>query len=246
MAEEIEDLFAHVLEFQPEVHQHLGCHPLLLPEQPEKDVLGADVVVVEVAGLFHRIFDHLLGAWGLRELPHRHHVGAALDELLDFHADFPQVDIEVFQNVGGDAAPLLDEPEENVLRANVLVVESLGLLIGQLHHFPGTVGETLVHGEFSERVACGGGGRRWPPKMAARDPTTLDAANLTPNLVGNSRRQPESGRGDRGGDGPPGPDRLAARAENLPLRTTSRDLPIAPTGSGPGPEWFAAPFQAAR
>jgi hypothetical protein len=43
-----------------------------------------------------------------------------------------------------------------MLRADVLVVETLGLLIGQLHHFPGTVGETLVHGEFSKRVACGG------------------------------------------------------------------------------------------
>lgn len=91
-----------------------------------------------------------------------------------------------------------------------------------------------------------GGGRRWPPKMAARDPTPRDGANLTPNLVGNSRRQPESGRGNRGDDGPPGPDSLAARAENLPLRTTSRFRPIAPMVRGPGPDGSPRPSSAAR
>ena len=30
--------------------------------------------------------------------------------------------------------------------ADVFVIEPLGLLVGQLHHFPGAIGETLVHG----------------------------------------------------------------------------------------------------
>jgi hypothetical protein len=55
-------------------------------------------------------------------------------------------DVEVFEHVRRDAAPLLDEAQEHVLGADVLVVEPLGLLVGQLHHFAGPVGETLVHG----------------------------------------------------------------------------------------------------
>jgi len=128
-----------------QVDQDLGRHPLLLAEQPQQDVLGADVVVIEVAGLLHRIFDHLLGPRRLRELAHRDHVGAALDELLDLHPDLPQVDVEVFQHVGGDATALLDQTEEDVLGADVLMVEPLGLLVGQLHHLPGTVRKSLVH-----------------------------------------------------------------------------------------------------
>ena len=114
-------------------------------KQAQQNVLGADVVVIEVAGLLHRILDHLLGPRSLRELAHRDHVGSALNELLDLHADFPKVDVEVLEHVGGDPAALLDEAEQDVLGADVLVVEPLGLLVGQLHHFPGTVRETLVH-----------------------------------------------------------------------------------------------------
>ena len=145
MAEQVEHLLTDVLQLQAEVHEHLGGHPFLLAQQAQQDVLGADIVVVEVAGLLHRILDHLLGPGRLRELAHRDHVGAALDELFNLHADLPQVDVEVFQDVGGDTAPLLDEAEKDVLGADVFVVEPLGLLVGQLHHFASTVGETLVH-----------------------------------------------------------------------------------------------------
>ena len=52
--EQVENFLANVFELQAEVHQHLGGDALLLAEQAEQQVLGADVVVVEVAGLFHR------------------------------------------------------------------------------------------------------------------------------------------------------------------------------------------------
>ena len=96
VAEQVEHLLTDVLQLQAEVHEHLGGHPFLLAQQAQQDVLGADIVVVEVAGLLHRILDHLLGPGRLRELAHRDHVGAALDELFNLHADLPQVDVEVF------------------------------------------------------------------------------------------------------------------------------------------------------
>ena len=48
-AEELEHLFADLFELDPEVHQHLGGDALVLLEQAEQQVLGADVVVVEAA-----------------------------------------------------------------------------------------------------------------------------------------------------------------------------------------------------
>jgi len=169
VAEEVEHLLSDVLELEAEVHQDLGRHAFLLPEQAEQDVLGADVVVVEVPGLLHRILDHLLGPGRLRELAHRDHVGPALDELLDFHADLPQVDVEILEDVGRDAAALLDQAEEHVLGADVLVVETLGLLIGQLHHLPRPVRETLVHrGLPSWNCPGGRGGCGWPACHSGR------------------------------------------------------------------------------
>ena len=81
----------------------------------------------------------------LRQLAHGDHVGAALDELFDFEADLAQIDVEVLQHVGGDAAAFLDQAQQHVLGADVFVVEPLGLLVGQLHDLAGAIGESFVH-----------------------------------------------------------------------------------------------------
>ena len=71
--------------------------------------------------------------------------GPALDELLDLQADLAEIDIEVLQHVGRDPAAFLDQAQQDVLGADVFVVEPLGLLVGQLHDLSGAVGESLVH-----------------------------------------------------------------------------------------------------
>ena len=71
--------------------------------------------------------------------------GPGLDDLLDLQADLAQVDVEVLQDIGGDADPFLDQAQQDVLGADVLVVEALRLLVGQLHHLAGPVGESFVH-----------------------------------------------------------------------------------------------------
>ena len=76
--------------------------------------------------------------------------GPGLDDLLDLEADLAQVDVEVLQDVGGDAAALLDQAEQDVFGADVLVVEALGLLVGQLHHLAGTIGEAFIHAVDSD------------------------------------------------------------------------------------------------
>ena len=95
-AEQVQDLLADLFELEAEVHQNLRGHAIVLAEQTEQKVLGADVVVVEVAGLLDGVLDDLLGPRRLRELAHRDHFGAALDELFDLDADLAQVDVEVF------------------------------------------------------------------------------------------------------------------------------------------------------
>ena len=157
VAQQVEDFFADFFQLQTQIHQHLGGDAFLLAEQAEQDVLGADIVVVEVAGLFHRVLDDLFGPRRLRQLAHRDHVGSALDELFDFEADLAQIDVEVFQDVGGDAAAFLDQPQQDVLGANVFVVKALRFLVGQLHDLAGAVGESFVHISVLSLKAVSGG-----------------------------------------------------------------------------------------
>ena len=76
--------------------------------------------------------------------------GPGLDDLLDLVADLPQVDVQILQDVGGDAASLLDQAEQDVFGADVLVVEALGLLVRQLHHLASTIGEAFIHAVDSD------------------------------------------------------------------------------------------------
>jgi hypothetical protein len=152
-AEQVEHLLADLLELEAQVHQHLRGHAVVLAQQAEQQVLGAHVVVVEVAGLFDGVLDDLLGARRLRQLAHGDHLGAGLDQLLDLEADLAQVHIEVLQHVGADARAFLHQAEQDVLGPDVLVVEPLGFLVGQGHDLAGSVGETLKHAAIAAESA---------------------------------------------------------------------------------------------
>ena len=67
-AEEAQRLRARRLEVDAGVGQHLRRDALLLAEEAEQQVLGADVAVVELARLAHRQLEHLLRARRVREV----------------------------------------------------------------------------------------------------------------------------------------------------------------------------------
>ena len=148
VAQQIQDFLPHLLQLQSQVHQHLGRDALLLAQQSQQDVLGAHVVVVQIPRFLHRVLDDLLGPRRLRQLAHRDHLGTALDQLLDLQTDLAQVHVEVLQHVGGHAAAFLHQAEQDVLRADVLVVEPLCFLIGQLHDLARAVRKSFVHGNL--------------------------------------------------------------------------------------------------
>lgn len=117
----------------------------MLAEEPEEDVLGADIVVVEIAGFFDRVLDDFFGTRGLWEFAHGDHFWAGADEAFDFEADLSEVDFEVFEDIGADAAAFFDETKQDMLGADVFVVEALCFLVGQCHDFAGTICESFKH-----------------------------------------------------------------------------------------------------
>jgi hypothetical protein len=74
-----------------EVLEHARGDTLALAEQAEQKVLGADVVVAELASLLQRELEHALGARGEGDL-HGDESGTAADDLLNLDASLLEGD----------------------------------------------------------------------------------------------------------------------------------------------------------
>ena len=121
---------ADLVEVDPERLEDAGGDPLALADEAEEQVLRADVVVAEAAGLVDGQLDDPLGARGQADLADDRAITATDDEL-DRGPDLGQLDVHVLEDARGDTLALADEAEEQVLRADVVVVEPLRLVLSQ-------------------------------------------------------------------------------------------------------------------
>mmetsp|Transcript_18384 Transcript_18384/g.62557 ORF Transcript_18384/g.62557 Transcript_18384/m.62557 type:complete len:361 (+) Transcript_18384:1380-2462(+) len=91
LANHADHLRADLGRVRVQVLQHAGGDALALAEEAEEEVLGADVVVAQLAGLLERELEHALGAGREGDL-HSDEPRAAADDLLDLDARLLQVD----------------------------------------------------------------------------------------------------------------------------------------------------------
>src|SRR5262249_2845123 len=115
---------------------------LTLPDEAEQDVLGADVVVSELKRLSQRQLEDLLGARRERDVARRRRPSLP-DDLFDLATDGLEAEVRRLEGLRGDALTLMDEPEQDVLGADVVVVQEARFLLGQDHHPTSPVSEAF-------------------------------------------------------------------------------------------------------
>ena len=178
LREDARRLGAHALEVDAEALEHAGGDALALADQAEQQVLGADVVVVEPARLVDRQLDHLLRARRQADLA-EHRAVAPADDELDGGADLVQLDAEVGEHLRGDAIALAHEAQQQVLGADVVVVEALGLFLREREHPPRPLGELV------ESVSHGSSpSYRFPNPPRTVGPSRDNSGALRPRLAG--------------------------------------------------------------
>ena len=137
-------MLTHPGQLCAQLDQHLGCDALTLADEPEQDVLGPDVVMAELQRLTQAEFKHLLGTRSERDVSGWRLLALA-DDLLDLGAHSFQRDTQGLQRLGRDALALVNQSQQDVLGADVVVVEHPGFFLSQDDDPAGAVGKSLEH-----------------------------------------------------------------------------------------------------
>ena len=139
---------ADLVEVHTQGFEHAGGDALAFADEAEQQVLGADVVVAQAASLVDGQLDDALGTRGQADLTDDRAIAAADDEL-DGRADLGQLDVHVLEHACSHALALAHEAEEQVLGADVVVVEALRLVLRERQDLASAVGELVepIHGD---------------------------------------------------------------------------------------------------
>ena len=172
---------ADLVEVDPERLEDAGGDALALADEAEEQVLRADVVVAEAARLVDGQLDDALGARGQPDLADDRPIAAADDEL-DRGPDLGQLDVHVLEDARGDTLALADEAEEQVLRADVVVVEPLRLVLSQGQDLARAIRELVEAIHRVERLFPSRAPRTCALAMLARRPQAARRVTCTVRL----------------------------------------------------------------
>ena len=142
--EHADDLVADLLGVGVEVEQDPRGDALVLAHEPEQDVLGADVVVAERERLAQRQLEHLLRARRERDLARRDLVALA-DDPRDLRAHLLDGDVERLEDARRETLLLAQQPEQDVLGADVVVLQRASLVLGEDDDLACSLGEAFEH-----------------------------------------------------------------------------------------------------
>ena len=143
-AEHLDDGLTHLRQVRALLREHLGGHALALLEEAKQQVLGADVVVAELQGLAQAQLEDALGARGEGDVT-LDRLLALANDLDDGGADGLALDTHRLQGLGGDALTLGDQAEQQVLRADVVVLETASLVLREHDDPASAVGKAFEH-----------------------------------------------------------------------------------------------------
>ena len=142
--QQLDDGLTDAVEVGAQLLQYLGRDALAFADQPEQDVLGADVVVTELQRFAQRQLQDLLRTRGEGDVAGGRSLALA-DDLLDLLAHGFERDVQRFEGLGGDAFALVDETEQDVLGSDVVVVEHPGFFLRQDDDPSGSIREPFEH-----------------------------------------------------------------------------------------------------
>src|SRR6266550_4322753 len=136
------DLGAHLLEVRAKVFEDVRSDALALDEQAEEQVLCADVVVAHPPRFLERDLDDLLDTRRRNDLLDDDPLVPAEDRF-DGLPDFADLYPKVVENLGGQAFTFTEQPQEEMLGADIAVVRSFCFFLSKRQNLLGPLSKSL-------------------------------------------------------------------------------------------------------
>jgi hypothetical protein len=151
--QQLDDLLTNTVEVGTELDEDLRRDAFTLADQAEQDVLRTDVVVAELQRLAQRELQNLLRARRERDMAARRLL-TLTNDFFDLLTHAFERDAERFERLGGDAFAFVNQAEQDVLSADVVVIKHPGFFLSQDDNAPRAVSKPFEHAR-SSRKRCG-------------------------------------------------------------------------------------------
>ena len=129
-SEQANDMAAHFGQIDTKIFQNSGRNAFTFANQPEQQMLRADVVVTQLPGFIPGQFEHSFSSWCKRNF-NSDKAGSATDDLLYFDARIFEIDSHRFECLGGDAGAFANQSQQDLLGAHKIVAQPCALLLAQ-------------------------------------------------------------------------------------------------------------------
>src|SRR5262249_24618318 len=113
-------------------------------QKPKQNVLGADVGMIERFRLFTGECQNFFHARCVGNVTNNFRFRPRANLFLDFHAHGLEIESHFLKHVDRDALTELDQPEQKMLGANIIMVETVRFFASELQDLLGT-GSEIVH-----------------------------------------------------------------------------------------------------
>ena len=138
-----EDLVTRALDVDVEGFEDAGSDALPFAEEPQQNVLRADIRMVEGLRFLPGEREDFFHARRVRNTALGLRFLAGTNLFLHGIANGLEIEPHFLENAHSDALAQLDQPEQNVLGADVVVVEAVGFLAGEREHLLGSRREVI-------------------------------------------------------------------------------------------------------
>ena len=142
LAEDSRGFAANTLEVHAKAFENPGSDAFTFSDKAEEEVFGADVAMREPACFVDGEFDDLLRPWRKADFTENCAV-APTDNEFDSRANLVQFDSEIGEDLRGHAIALAHQAQENVLGADVVMVEAMRFFLRKREHTPRSFGEFI-------------------------------------------------------------------------------------------------------